>query len=125
MRSAISIVVARFAYRFLLVLVVFAVIGGPVAHLAQPAAASMAMADIPCDMMMPMTDAGHGAPMAPCKGLTPECIKQMGCVASVALPARLADDDTVFAFSPVAYWSAWSEMTGVALQPEPLPPRTA
>ncbi len=83
------------------------------------------MAGMPCDMAMPMADAGHGAPMAPCKGLTPECIKQMGCVANTALPARLADDDTVFAFGPVAYWSAWFEMTGVAPQPEPLPPRTA
>ncbi len=85
----------------------------------------MAMADMPCDMMMPTVDADHGAPMAPCKGLTPECIKQMGCVASVALPVRIADSDTVFAFSHVVYWSAWSEMTGVAREPEPLPPRTA
>ena len=116
------------AYRLLLVLIVFAVIGGPMLHLAQPAAASMApvaMAGTPCDMIMPMADAGHGTPMAPCKGLTPECIKQMGCVASAALPARLADNDTVFAFSPVVYWSAWSERTGVAREPEPLPPRTA
>jgi len=116
------------AHRFLLVLIVFAVIGGPMAHLAQPAAAataSMAMADMPCDMAMPMADAGHGAPMAPCKGLTPECIKQMGCVANTALPVRLADKDAVFAFGSVAYWSAWSEITGMAHTPEPLPPRTA
>ncbi len=115
------------ARRFLLVLIVFAVIGAPVVHLAQPAAAamaSMAMADMPCDMAMPMADAGHGAPMVPCKGLTPECIKQMGCVANAALPARLADNDTVFAFGPVAYWFAWFEVTGVAHIPEPLPPRT-
>ena len=115
------------AYRMLLVLIVFAVIGGPVVQLAQPAAAtaSIVMADMPCDMAMPMADAGHGAPMAPCKGLTPECIKQMGCVANIALPARLADADTVFAFGPVAYWSVWFEMTGVVHQPEPLPPRMA
>jgi len=116
------------AYRFLLALIVFAVIGGPMVHLAQPAAASMsatAMADVPCDMAMPMADAGHGAPMAPCKGLTPECIKQMGCVANVALPIRLVDAEAVFTFSPVTYWSARSSMAGVAREPEPLPPRTA
>jgi len=115
------------AHRFLLVLIAFAVIGGPAVQLAQPAAAmaSMAMADMPCDMAMPMADVGHGAPMVPCKGLTSECIKQMGCVANVALPVRLADDNTVFAFGTVAYWSAWFEMIGVARTPEPLPPRTA
>ena len=116
------------AYRLLIVLIVFAVIGGPMVHLAQPAAASMApmaMADMPCGMAMPTADAGHGAPMAPCKGLTPECIKQMGCIVTVALPTRLADMDTAVLFSPVAYWSARSEMTGVAREPEPLPPRTA
>ena len=59
------------------------------------------------------------------KGLTPECIKQMGCIVTVALPARLADMDIAVPFSPVAYWSAWSEMTGVAREPDPLPPRTA
>lgn len=121
----------KIAYRFLLMLIVFAVIGGPIPHFAQPAAVaaasavSVAMADLPCDMAMPMANAGQGVPMAPCKGMTPGCIKQMCCVASIAFPARLADNDTVFVFSPVAYWSAWSEMAGVALQPELLPPRTA
>ncbi len=117
----------RFACRFLLVLIVFAVIGGPTLHLAQPPqfAPPVAMGDVPCDMMMPVADAGHGAPMVPCKGMTAGCIKQMGCVADVALPTRLAGTDVVLAFSPVAYWSARSLMAGVAREPEPLPPRTA
>lgn len=117
----------RVAYRLLLVLIVFAVIGGPTVQLAQPAL-SMAptmMTDMPCGMAMPVADAGHGAPMAPCKGLTPECIKQMGCIVTVALPARLADIVTAVLFSPVAYWSARSEMIGVTREPDPLPPRTA
>jgi len=118
---------ARFAYRLLLVLIVFAITGGPAGQLAQAAVpvAQSVMADMPCDMVMPMADAGHGAPMAPCKGLTPECIKQMGCVANAALPVRLADGEGASAFVPVAYWSTWSEMTGVARTPDPLPPRTA
>ena len=118
---------ARLAYRLLLVLIVFAISGGPAVQLAQAEVpvAQAVMADMPCDMAMPMADVGHGAPMAPCKGLTPECIKQMGCVANIALPARLADNDTVFAFSSVGYWSAWLEMTEVAHSPEPTPPRTA
>lgn len=126
-RSATFTVVVRLAYRFLLVLIVAAVIGGPLVHLTQlpQLVPPMAMAGMPCDMAMPMADAGRGAPTAPCKGLTPECMKQMGCVANVALPIRLADSDTSFVFSPVTYWSPRSLMAGVARTPEPLPPRTA
>ena len=120
---------ARLAYRLLLTLIVFAVSGWPTVQLAPTAVpvAQAVMADMPCDMAMPMADTGHGAPMAPCKGLTPECIKQMGCVANAALPVRLLDADAyaVFTFSPVTYWSGWSSMAGVAREPEPLPPRTA
>ena len=125
-RSATLTVMARFAYRLLLVLIVSAVIGGPAGQLVQAAApmAQAVMADMPCDMAMPMADAGRGAPMVPCKGLTPECIKQMGCVANAALPVRMADSEGVTSFSPVAYWSTWSLMTGMAHTPEPLPPRT-
>ena len=117
-------------YRILLVLIVFAVIGGPVLHFAQPETASMApmvMAKMPCDMAMSMTDAGPGpgAPFAPCKGLTSECVKQMGCVANAALPTRIVNDDVTFAFSLVSYWSTGSEMTGMAQKLEPFPPRTA
>jgi hypothetical protein len=117
----------KVATRFLLALIVFAVIGGPAAQLAKPAVstAPTIMADMPCDMAMPVADAGHDVPMAPCKGLTSECIKQIGCIVTVALPTRLVDMDTAVLFSPVAYWSAWSKMTGVAREPEPLPPRTA
>jgi len=117
----------RLAHRFLFVLIVFALTGGPTMQLGQAAAlmAPEAMAGMPCDMAMPVADSGQGAPMAPCKGLTPECVKQMGCVANVALPIRLADRATSFVFSPVTYWSARFLMTGVARSPDPLPPRTA
>jgi len=117
----------RLAQRFLLVLVVFAVVGAPTAQLAQAAQSPgpTAMAQMPCDMMMPAADMGHGTPLAPCKGLTPDCIKQMGCIVDVALPVRLASGDAAVAFSAVAYWAAWSEMAGLVRRPEPFPPRTA
>lgn len=116
----------RLARRLLAVLVVFAIIGGPSVQLAQPAvyASPKTMADMPCDGMASMADAGHGTPMAPCKGLTPDCIKQMGCVVDVALPARFATAGDAVTLSKVAYWSTGSEMAGVVRQPEPLPPRT-
>jgi hypothetical protein len=67
-------------------------------ELAQSAqnAGPMTMSGMPCDMMM-MSAAGadHGKPMAPCKGMTPDCIKQMGCVTDVAVPALLVNDEFV------------------------------
>jgi hypothetical protein len=118
----------RFAHRLMLALIAFAIVGGTTVQLAQSSqyAAPMAIAGMPCDMMMPMADtAGHGQPMAPCKGMTPDCIKQMGCIVDVALPARLASADVTVPLSTVAYWSAWPEMAGQIREPEPLPPRTA
>ena len=116
----------RLAHRFLLVLIVLAVVGGPTVHLAQPPqfVPSAAMADVPCDMAMPAADTGNSVPTMPCKGMTADCIKQMGCVADVALPVRVTSAEIVFAFRLVAYWSAWSEMAGVTREPEDLPPRT-
>jgi hypothetical protein len=116
----------RLARRLLAVLLVFAFIGGPTVHLAQPAvySAPTTVADIPCDGMASMAGAGQGKPMAPCKGLTPDCIKQMGCVVDAGLPARPATAGDPVTFSKVAYWTAASAMAGVVRQPEPLPPRT-
>jgi len=117
----------RFAHRLVLALIAFAIVGGTTVQLAQSSqyVAPTTMADVPCDMMMSMAGAGHGQPMAPCKGLTPDCVKQMGCVVDVALPARLASTDVTVPLSTVAYWSAWSAMAGLIHAPEPLPPRTA
>ncbi len=116
----------RLARRFLAVLVVFAMVGGPSGHLGQFAQSSapVTTADMPCDGMASMADAGQGTPMAPCKGLTPDCIKQIGCVVDVALPTRLAVADDAVSFRKVAYWSMGSAMAGLVRQPEPLPPRT-
>ncbi len=117
----------RVAQRFLLVLVAFAIVGGPTSQLAQAVQSPgpTAMADMPCDMVMPAADVGHGTPMAPCKGLTPDCTKQMGCTIDVALPVRLASGDVAVTFSAVAYWAAWPEMAGLVRRPGPFPPRTA
>ncbi len=114
------------AHRLMLALIVFAMTGGLTMHLAQPlqVMAPATMADMPCDMMARVTDVGHSAPMLPCKGMTPDCIKQIGCVVDVALPVRLASADAAVTFSAVDYWSTWSEMVGVVRAPEPLPPRT-
>jgi len=112
----------------LLVLIAFAVVGGTSTQLAQsaPGLAPMTMAGIPCSMMaMPDAGTGHGVPMAPCKGMTPDCIKQIGCVTATALPSPFMTIEVAAHFSGVDYWSARSELANFVREPEPLPPRTA
>ena len=116
----------RFVHRLMVVLIAFAIVGGTSVQLAQSAqyVAPVTITGMPCDMMMSMADAGHDKPMLPCKGLTPDCIKQMGCLVAVALPVRPAGSEFAVPFSLVDYWAARSAMAGADLTPEPLPPRT-
>jgi hypothetical protein len=116
----------RVLRHLLLVLIAFAIVGGTTAQLAQSAqyAAPMTMAGMPCDMVMPATGADHGKPMAPCKGMTPDCIKVMGCVTDVALPARLMSHEFAAQFTTVDYWTAVPALADRVSTPEPLPPRT-
>ncbi len=117
--------------QLLLVLIAFAFVGGTSSQLARSAeyAAPMVMAGMPCDMMMPHAKMPDEKPMAPsngspCKGMTSDCIKQMGCVTDAALPARTVNLDIAAHFSNVDYWSAWSKLADFVREPEPLPPRT-
>jgi len=110
----------------LFVLIAFAIVGGTTMQVAQSAqyAAPMTMAGMPCDMMMPAADADHGKPSAPCQGMTPDCVKLMGCVTAVGLPARFVSHAFAAHFTTVDYWSALSKLTTLVRTPEPLPPRT-
>lgn len=115
----------RFWRSFLAVLVVFSLVGGTASQLARSAEHSMAVVRMPCDMMMSSSSADmHGKPMAPCKTMTVDCLKQLGCVTDTALPARLASLDVATQYSPVGYWASWLDRTGLSREPEPLPPRT-
>ncbi len=116
----------RVIRHLLFVLIAFALAGGTTSGLAHAAqyAAPMTMAGMPCDMMMPAAGAGHGKPMAPCKGMTPDCIKVIGCVADVALPVRLVSLAFAGQFTAVKYWTALSRLADRVSTPEPLPPRT-
>lgn len=114
-----------FVRKLLAILIAFAIVGGTSVQSAQAAgfAAATMLTVMPCDQMMGMADAGHSVPMAPCKGMTPDCIKQMGCVTVVALPVRMVQADTAFDFTMVVYWSVRSGMISRDSVPEPLPPR--
>jgi hypothetical protein len=116
----------RMLRKLLRVLIVFAIIGGTTSELARSAqyGTLMAMAGMLCDMMMPAADQDHGKSTMPCKGMTPDCMKLMGGIADVSLPARFASHEFVAHVSKVDYWSALSELAGLAAAPESLPPRT-
>jgi hypothetical protein len=117
----------RILRQCLFALIAFAMIGGTTTQLARSASLITPMtmaAGVPCDMMAPMAGAEHGKPMTPCKGMTPDCMKQMGCVADIGLPIRFVSHEPAARSSAVAYWSARSEATGLSRTPEPLPPRT-
>ncbi|MBN8907719.1 MAG: hypothetical protein J0H99_14045 [Rhodospirillales bacterium] len=117
----------RILRQCLCALIAFAIVGGTTTQLARSASfvAPMTMAaGMPCDMMAPTAGAGHGKPMTPCKGMTPGCIKQMGCVADIGLPAQFVGRKDVLHFSTVDYLTTWSRLAGLVSEPEPLPPRT-
>jgi hypothetical protein len=109
----------------LFLLVAVALVGGTPLELAHAAqyGAMPAAAGMPCDMAMPAS--GDTKPMTPCKGLTADCIKQMGCVSVDALPAHFAAHTTTVQYSAVGYWTVVSELASLDGKPEPLPPRTA
>ena len=117
----------RFLHHVFLVLIGFAIIGGTSVQLAHAAMMEpqSAMAGMPCDMAgMPMTDAGSGKPMVPCKGLTPDCIKQIGCVVDIAIVARLVAFDMRVWFAPLEYWQTRFILFGTDRTPDLMPPRT-
>jgi hypothetical protein len=82
------------------------------------------MAGMPCDMAMPASASGDTKPMAPCKGMTPDCIKLMGCVTVSALPARYLTHELAVQYSMIGYWASFSKLASLDREPEPLPPRT-
>ena len=119
---------SRIFRHLLLLLVAFALVGGTASELARAAEYGpvAAMADMPCDMTMPASASGGDAtPMAPCKGMTADCIKQMGCVTVAALPVPFTTHETVVQYGAIDYWSSHSELVSLDHEPEPLPPRTA
>jgi len=110
----------------LLVLIAFALVGGTSSQLARSAeyVAPIVMTGMPCDVMMPLAGRQDHKPIPPCKGMTSDCIKQMGCISDAALPARTMSLDVAETSSDVDYWSAWCTLADFVCEPEPLPPRT-
>ena len=79
----------KVVHRLMLLILALAIVGGTAVQFARSAQlAPIAIAGMPCDMPMPAAGINRDKPMMPCKGIIPDCIKQMGCVTDVAVPAR-------------------------------------
>jgi hypothetical protein len=116
----------RLLRHILLLLVAFAIVSGTTSELARSAqyGSILVTAGMPCDMAMPTSASGDTKPMAPCKGMTPDCIKAMGCVTVSALPAHFLTHESTIQYSTIDYWTSFSKLISLDHEPEPLPPRT-
>jgi len=108
------------AFAFILAMSVQAV---PSAEaLGLTAAAKAADADEHCPRMA----ADHperGMPrLMPCKGIMPDCVKQMGCIGSPNVPSRSAEMQMRVSYTRVIYWSLAEERTGLSIEPDLFPP---
>ena len=123
----------RLVRDILLALIAVAIIGGPTLEFAraakyEPAMAmgAMAMGGTTSDDQMPASGDMKTKPTVPCKGMTSDCIKLMGCVTINALPAHFVTFAIADHFdSAIRYWAFGSDWTGIHHRPDPFPPRTA
>ena len=87
---------------------------------------STAAADAKEDPEYPRMAIGHhnqGMPVpAPCKGIMLDCVKQMGCLGTPALPDRSAAVGRPVAYSVVGYWSPGTALSGRDVEPDLFPP---
>ena len=115
--------------RFIVLLSVLAFISGMTTQAIPSAealgltrASAVAKADPECPRMA-MQHADQDVPKPrPCKGIMPDCVKQMGCLGSPALPAR---SDAVYvpvSYNVVAYWLPCPVLSGRDVEPDLLPP---
>jgi len=67
---------------------------------------------------------GHPAPMkkVPCKGISLDCAKEVGCISSPALPAPSTALATPTFYARVAYWLPAVSGAGLSIKPDLFPP---
>ena len=72
---------------------------------------------------MAMDQPGNSMPVPlPCKGIMLDCVKQMGCLGTPALPDRSAPVSVPIAYSIVAYWAPCPALSGQNVEPDLFPP---
>ncbi len=96
--------------------------GPNLASLVAAAQQMSGMDGMDCAGMMMMESLSHHGGPKPCKGMTPDCMAQIGCVA----PALLDEASTPTTVKPLAskvfYWSSTSRLIGRSYAPELDPP---
>jgi hypothetical protein len=81
-----------------------------------------AKADPDCPRMA-MDHHGEGMPIPlPCKGIMLDCVKQMGCLGTPALPDRADAVSVPVAYGMAAYWSPDPPLAGRDVEPDLFPP---
>jgi hypothetical protein len=81
-----------------------------------------AKADPECPRMA-MEHHSQGMPIPlPCKGIMLDCVKQMGCLGTPALPDRADAVSVPVAYSMAAYWSPGPVLSGRDVEPDLFPP---
>ena len=113
-------------HRLILTVTLIAFIGGMTLQLMPPKAAfatsaAEAAAGDCANMAIMAADQGAGHDM-PCKGMDPECVKQIRCLGTPSLPLRLGDNVVSFAYGKVAYWTPASFLDGRSVKPDLFPP---
>jgi hypothetical protein len=58
----------------------------------------------------------------PCKGIMLDCVKQMGCLGTPALPDRSSTVSVPVAYTIVVYWSPGPSLSGQNIEPDLFPP---
>ena len=72
---------------------------------------------------MAMDHSGDSTPVPlPCKGIMLDCVKQMGCLGTPALPNRSAAVSVPVAYNIVAYWAPCLALSGQYVEPDLFPP---
>ena len=120
-----------FLRRFLIAVTGFAFLDGAVVG-AMPPVESMAPACMgaaktatgDCCAKMAMKDHAAPGPMkqVPCKGISLDCAKQVGCISSPALPAPSTALGSPTAYGRVAYCSHLASRSGRSIKPDLFPP---
>jgi hypothetical protein len=77
-----------------------------------------------CCAKMAMNDHGTPASMkqVPCKGISLDCAKQLGCISLPALPAPSNALTSPTVYGHVVYWSLLASRAGLTLKPDLFPP---
>ena len=131
--SVLSIMMlSRVTRRFVIALTSLAFLAGSALQAAPPSMASIAVSDqttsIPVSDCAEMAADTTSAPVPmkmPCQGMTPECVKAMGCIGLLALPLHSAQVGSPICYGRVIFSSRHEVSQSLGIEPLLFPPRSA